>query len=431
MTLGANATIRGVECIPPARTMARVCIWLVMTFMTHAWTMCNATASTKQLIIGAGAGSTGTHSLYNWLCEMGFTAVHWSKTCGQISETGVVYEWANNHTNPLIDLEPSGRDAFDYTLFDGADAVSEYPFPSYFSYLLRDHPDAYVILTVRNATEWVHKREHDHPTTPMVGLSEEASMRAIETRAASDKRARPSTRRMEDSVAAYERHNALVRKLAPPSRLLEMNVFDEPDVVLKRRLREFLKGIPRTNGCDLCAEDWVIVIANGRSGSTTIVDMLNTLGGVYVAGELEPKLKQLHDLMRKSLEREHSTSGPFQTRHMVDRHAVYCAAQNVLKAAMGGLDSGLRLIGFKLLHGPEAHWKKTSSFLQSIFPCARFVVNWRNGIKAEFKSKPFFARQTTVEGLGQRKKNLQHFANKNPAIAFPLPLEVLCLPAYL
>ena len=37
--------------------------------------------------------------------------------------------------------------------------------------------------------------------------------------------------------------------------------------------------------CDLCADDWIIVAGTGRSGSTTLIDMLNRVPGVYVAGE--------------------------------------------------------------------------------------------------------------------------------------------------
>ena len=42
----------------------------------------------------------------------------------------------------------------------------------------------------------------------------------------------------------------------------------------------------KPNVCDLCADNWIIVVGTGRSGSTTIADMLNQVPGVYTAGEL-------------------------------------------------------------------------------------------------------------------------------------------------
>ena len=101
----------------------------------------------------------------------------------------------------------------------------------------------------------------------------------------------------------------------------------------------------------------------------------------------------------------------------------------MFKGAMGRLDSGLRLIGFKTL---AASSKNALDWLHSTFPCARFVVNWRNDTNAEFKSKPFFKNNgLTVEMLNQQNKVLQHFVTENPVGAFALPLEVLYLSAYL
>ena len=55
-------------------------------------------------------------------------------------------------------------------------------------------------------------------------------------------------------------------------------------------------GNQEKKSCDLCGQRWLFVLATGRSGSTTVLNMLNALPGVYMAGEnmnVVGKLRQL------------------------------------------------------------------------------------------------------------------------------------------
>ena len=51
------------------------------------------------------------------------------------------------------------------------------------------------------------------------------------------------------------------------------------------------RGAERAGSCDLCADHWVFVFATGRSGSTSIMEALNSLPGVRLASENQGSLE--------------------------------------------------------------------------------------------------------------------------------------------
>mmetsp|Transcript_8251 Transcript_8251/g.10770 ORF Transcript_8251/g.10770 Transcript_8251/m.10770 type:complete len:149 (-) Transcript_8251:1950-2396(-) len=49
--------------------------------------------------------------------------------------------------------------------------------------------------------------------------------------------------------------------------------------------------------CDLCHDyDWVFILGTGRSGSTTILSMINSIPGFYLAGENGKAIEILYTL---------------------------------------------------------------------------------------------------------------------------------------
>ena len=179
--------------------------------------------------------------------------------------------------------------------------------------------------------------------------------------------------------------------------------------------------------CDLCEDAWLVVVANGgRSGSTTIVDMLNQLPGIYIAGErADPASHQdIVDVMSKyfavATSHRESRSGPFQTYAPIDSEQVICNVQRDIKTSLGPIPPITRLLGFKTIKA--AAKSNTLEWLRSVFPCARFVYNYRRDVHGQFASEPFFKRQgVTEKDLQQRNEVLSH----NPSLSntFDLALE--------
>lgn len=177
-------------------------------------------------------------------------------------------------------------------------------------------------------------------------------------------------------------------------------------------------------GCDLCSDQWILVIANGRSGSTTIVDMLNELPDVYVAGERttrgsnEDIVSALHSYYTYATT-SNERQGPHQTLNKVEEHAALCASQAAFREAIGAYPNSTRAIGFKTLRASSANQLK---WLLRVFPCARFVLNFRRDVASEFSSKKFFKKEgTTMKQLSIQARTLEHLSFiSQRALAFPL-----------
>ena len=205
----------------------------------------------KPLIIGAGEGTTGTHTVAKLMSSTGSparTVAHYQLVYGrnatvgkqgnvrQLSEASQAYVGLRKR---LMALTPSERAHFDYDVFDAYDGVADTPIPELFPYIYRTYPQARVILSVRNASEWVDSRVRHHPTSPRPFALFDASVEIIMNRNMHDRTSRPSLN-PSDSALAFAMHNMLVRCLVPPHKLLVVDVFNTPDAVLREQIRAFL-----------------------------------------------------------------------------------------------------------------------------------------------------------------------------------------------
>lgn len=194
----------------------------------------------KPLIIGAGEGTTGTHTVAKLISDTARparTVAHWELVYGNRSrEASQAYVGLRKR---LLALTPPERAHFDYDVFDAYDGVADSPIPELFPYIYRTYPQARVILSVRNASEWVDSRVRHHPTSPRPFALFDASMEIIKNRKKKDRTSRPDLN-PSDSALAFAMHNMLVRCLVPPHKLLVVDVFNTPDAVLREQIRAFL-----------------------------------------------------------------------------------------------------------------------------------------------------------------------------------------------
>mmetsp|Transcript_32700 Transcript_32700/g.106300 ORF Transcript_32700/g.106300 Transcript_32700/m.106300 type:complete len:244 (-) Transcript_32700:136-867(-) len=194
----------------------------------------------KPLIIGAGEGTTGTHTVAKLISDTARparTVAHWELVYGNRSrEASQAYVGLRKR---LLALTPPERAHFDYDVFDAYDGVADSPIPELFPYIYRTYPQARVILSVRNASEWVDSRVRHHPTSPRPFALFDASMEIIKNRKKKDRTSRNSLN-PSDSALAFAMHNMLVRCLVPPHKLLVVDVFNTPGAVLREQIRAFL-----------------------------------------------------------------------------------------------------------------------------------------------------------------------------------------------
>lgn len=172
--------------------------------------------------------------------------------------------------------------------------------------------------------------------------------------------------------------------------------------------------------CCPCQRRFLFIIAAGRSGSTSLLQMLNEFPGVRLSGENQNHL--LH--MARSLEhtqkivgkrRKDVTKG-HHMRNSVPKGAISCVAQREVELITPPTSEQQRsraysdedtIVGFKTIRFFRPEWynppfeNRTDyfpqiEFLRSHFPCARVVFNIRSDTKAHAKS-------TGVLGKGGRK----------------------------
>ena len=174
--------------------------------------------------------------------------------------------------------------------------------------------------------------------------------------------------------------------------------------------------------CDICRNNtWVFVVATGRSGSTTILEMLNAIPSLYLAGENKGMAKCLHELYEDA---KRTGFGPRGTptdigawyHADVKKKEILCELQRYARTAIGAI--GIHAaIGWKEIR----YDLRQLDFMKELFPCAKFVVNFRKDTESQHRSQ--FHRQTTVEALTKRNEDLVNWSNENRESAFQIPLE--------
>ncbi|MFC3069270.1 sulfotransferase family protein [Phenylobacterium soli] len=161
-------------------------------------------------VIGAGYGRTGTMSLKLALEQLGFGPCH-----------HMVEVFAHPDSIPLWSAAADGRPDWP-AIFEGYASAVDWPTATFYEELAAAYPEAKVILTERDPESWFRSTqatifaremppESDDPWTQMV----------------SKVVARLFDWRMHDHdklVSVYQAHNARVREVIPPERLLVYEV---------------------------------------------------------------------------------------------------------------------------------------------------------------------------------------------------------------
>ena len=202
--------------------------------------------------------------------------------------------------------------------------------------------------------------------------------------------------------------------------------------------------------CDLCARNWLFVVSTGRAGSTTLLNMLNEIPSFMIAGENGGFAGNLFRLKTGTARAEgiiqrHLPQNSRQLRrhawlrwNVSDQLALRCAMQAYAMAFLGISAESLSphsVIGWKEIRYNSA---QELHFMRHTFPCAKFIVNTRQDLRAQQASgfKTGFLRDevspwTNPQHLKARTTDLAHWAKQLPPNAtFALPVEKFSLQSY-
>lgn len=191
----------------------------------------------------------------------------------------------------------------------------------------------------------------------------------------------PPVRRLVDERDALRRAKARTdRRLAGQDRQI---------TELKAHVAELSAAAPTAaggHGSRSVPLRYLFVVAYGRSGSTLVQGLLNTVPDYLIRGENRGVLYRLYQY-HSGLEKARDEFG--RSRALTPRDSWYgidgySAASAVTRIRSLLLDTLLkpqpdtRVVGFKEIRWFYRDWEPYLAFVQEVFPGARFVVNTRD-----------------------------------------------------
>jgi hypothetical protein len=158
-------------------------------------------------VVGAGLGRTGTMSLKAALERLlGGPCYHMIEVFPRPAHFGM---WTAAARGQRVDWD---------ALFDGFVAAVDWPAAAFWQELAAAYPNAKVVLSTRDPESWwksasetIFDAKREPPPAPMREMLE----------ALFGERFTPAIHDRARAIAAYERHNAHVREVVPPERLVE------------------------------------------------------------------------------------------------------------------------------------------------------------------------------------------------------------------
>mmetsp|Transcript_34001 Transcript_34001/g.71525 ORF Transcript_34001/g.71525 Transcript_34001/m.71525 type:complete len:395 (-) Transcript_34001:400-1584(-) len=198
------------------------------------------------------------------------------------------------------------------------------------------------------------------------------------------------------------------------------------------------KWCPKQNSCNStplcqpCKRRFLIIIATGRSGSTTLTHMLGSLPGVRMAGENDNALRRIFMVSNSRQKttnfwlKKGSTGGMYRKGNNAWQHnpvpsqGLACAEQHFIEAIIPPAlteDGDYRysqpadgyILGFKTIRFvyeldgynaiPEEDFNTYLKWFVNAFPCARIVINIRSDTKAQAQSQKntFFRARNKID----------------------------------
>ncbi len=174
--------------------------------------------------------------------------------------------------------------------------------------------------------------------------------------------------------------NALIR------RLRAAQVREETTVQENRELSALVGAQALEIADQSSGLGYLLIVTYGRSGSTLLQGILNSIPEYVIRGENRDALHSLfayHDVIVKARD-EHLRSEPLKPQHSwygIDAYLPDLAVSGMRALVLRTLlrpDPDTRVVGFKEIRWWHKDWRAYVTFLRELFPGLRVVINTRN-----------------------------------------------------
>jgi len=190
--------------------------------------------------------------------------------------------------------------------------------------------------------------------------------------------------------------------------------------------------------CSPCNRRYLFIVATGRSGSTTLLQMLNFLPNMRLSGENNNEL-YIASLLASNLKKSSSSMAYDEEvegawmHHKIPTQAMACPIQHVVSTLTPPPSEVLHavnetgalsvedydqstILGLKAVRIQKSEWSpiEAAAFFKESFPCSRIVVNIRSDTKSQAASTTKLGwsknPSAAVEGLVRETEFLAEFA---------------------
>ncbi|CAK9082518.1 Uncharacterized protein SCF082_LOCUS39216, partial [Durusdinium trenchii] len=169
-----------------------------------------------------------------------------------------------------------------------------------------------------------------------------------------------------------------------PVALAELDV-----LLLQKELR--LDRSVSNEPCEERCVPAVWVVSAGRSGSTTLLEMLNQIPGYEIMGENQGMWGSLFDLaeQRKKMVKKYEASAEYLMYRQSEQRnmsQLRCAFQLRVLGEINP-DSNAEVVGFKEIRWDFERGLGDLKLLMEVFPCSMALLSYRRNLKAEAQSR--------------------------------------------
>lgn len=175
------------------------------------------------------------------------------------------------------------------------------------------------------------------------------------------------------------------------------------------------------NTCNLEEKNWIIILGTGRSGSTTILEMVNEISGVELSGEHNGELTSFLELRSKMREsRQHTDAAWMQEASQLKDKELYCMMQRWFFLHTGKKCGSGSIHGFKEIRYKT---KEELDFVLAAFPKAKIVLNYREDVAKQAQSDWYKQSDWALSQIKEQTSTFIAWAKANPGHAYLMPLE--------
>ena len=132
-----------------------------------------------------------------------------------------------------------------------------------------------------------------------------------------------------------------------------------------------------------CDNSPIFILGSGRSGSTTIQEMLSWLNDTYIAGEFNGGIEKLHDFYQSTLNYRARKGRRYSFKATYFSNTALQLEMRTMVKTLVNPPIHRRRWGFKEVNGISVGFY---DFLRALYPCSKFILSLRRDLDAQAKS---------------------------------------------